>query len=151
MWPQPRLHSIDRRHHFLYPEKQDNFVRFYAMQSIILGGAWFLSAFVYAVVACGFGLHSGNWSILRYYFLGWPCGVGYHRDSCCFHRYAVVKRSAGSAGKSPTSVRLRASRWKVAANNPVIPSLIEESRRESFGVTARDPSSSLRMTAAEAA
>jgi len=34
---------------FYVLEKQDNFVRFYAMQSIILGGAWLLCWFVYSV------------------------------------------------------------------------------------------------------
>jgi len=34
---------------FYIAEKQDNFVRFYAMQSIILGGAWLLCWFVYSV------------------------------------------------------------------------------------------------------
>ena len=34
---------------FYILEKRDNFVRFYAMQSIILGGAWILFAIVYSV------------------------------------------------------------------------------------------------------
>ena len=34
---------------FYVLEKQDSFVRFYAMQSIIFGGAWVLFAFVYAI------------------------------------------------------------------------------------------------------
>jgi len=35
---------------FYILEKQDNFVRFYAMQSIIFGGAWFLFNVVSAVI-----------------------------------------------------------------------------------------------------
>src|SRR5438477_10181516 len=34
---------------FYVLEKHDSFVRFYAMQSIIFGGAWILFAFVYAI------------------------------------------------------------------------------------------------------
>ena len=34
---------------FYVLEKQDSFVRFYAMQSIIFGGAWVLFAFIYAI------------------------------------------------------------------------------------------------------
>lgn len=34
---------------FYVLEKHDNFVRFYAMQSIILGGAWIVFAIVYSV------------------------------------------------------------------------------------------------------
>src|SRR3979411_2050020 len=34
---------------FYILEKQDNFVRFYAMQSIILGGAWFLFWIIYSI------------------------------------------------------------------------------------------------------
>jgi uncharacterized membrane protein len=34
---------------FYILEKRDNFVRFYAMQSIILGGAWILFVIVYSV------------------------------------------------------------------------------------------------------
>jgi uncharacterized membrane protein len=35
---------------FYVLEKQDSFVRFYAMQSIIYGGAWFLFSFVWKIV-----------------------------------------------------------------------------------------------------
>ena len=35
---------------FYIVEKHDPFVRFYAMQSIILGGAWFLFNVVYAII-----------------------------------------------------------------------------------------------------
>ena len=35
---------------FYIMEKRDNFVRFYAMQSIILGGAWLLFNIVYAII-----------------------------------------------------------------------------------------------------
>jgi len=35
---------------FYILEKRDGFVRFYAMQSIILGGAWFLFNVVYAII-----------------------------------------------------------------------------------------------------
>src|SRR2546423_2241027 len=35
---------------FYIMEKRDGFVRFYAMQSIILGGAWFLFNVVYAII-----------------------------------------------------------------------------------------------------
>src|SRR3954471_107023 len=35
---------------FYILEKRDSFVRFYAMQSIILGGAWFLFNVVYAII-----------------------------------------------------------------------------------------------------
>ena len=35
---------------FYILEKRDAFVRFYAMQSIILGGAWFLFNVVYAII-----------------------------------------------------------------------------------------------------
>lgn len=34
---------------FYILEKRNGFVRFYAMQSIIFGGAWFLFCFVYAI------------------------------------------------------------------------------------------------------
>src|SRR5438105_9008672 len=34
---------------FYVMEKRDNFVRFYAMQSIILGGAWILFVIVYSI------------------------------------------------------------------------------------------------------
>jgi uncharacterized membrane protein len=34
---------------FYVLEKRDSFVRFYAMQSIIFGGAWFLFAIVYSI------------------------------------------------------------------------------------------------------
>jgi uncharacterized membrane protein len=35
---------------FYILEKQDNFVRFYAMQSIIFGGAWFLASIILKVL-----------------------------------------------------------------------------------------------------
>ena len=35
---------------FYIVEKKDNFVRFYAMQSIVLGGVWFLFNVVYGIV-----------------------------------------------------------------------------------------------------
>src|SRR3982750_2650409 len=35
---------------FYIMEKRDSFVRFYAMQSIILGGAWFLFNVLYAII-----------------------------------------------------------------------------------------------------
>src|SRR6201997_1778091 len=40
---------------FYILEKHDNFVRFYAMQSIVLGGVWFLFNIVYGIVHLIFG------------------------------------------------------------------------------------------------
>lgn len=47
---------------FYVLEKRDTFVRFYAMQSIIFGGAWIMFDIVYRIVAAIFGAIPG----LRY-------------------------------------------------------------------------------------
>src|SRR6266567_3285439 len=49
-------------------EKQDNFVRFYAMQSIIFGCAWFLFNIVSAVVHAVFGAIPGIGGILVFFW-----------------------------------------------------------------------------------
>jgi len=49
------LYSVGGRAHFWFLEKHDNFVRFYAMQSIIFGGAWvvfnIISRIVFEILA----------------------------------------------------------------------------------------------------
>lgn len=50
---------------FYVLEKRDAFVRFYAMQSIIFGGAWVMFAIVHQIVAAIFGAVPG----LRYLLL----------------------------------------------------------------------------------
>ena len=65
---------------FFVLEKRDQFVRFYAMQSIIFGGAWIMFSIVYQIVHAIFrsipaigGLFvvlwgsSGRWSRLRFW------------------------------------------------------------------------------------
>src|SRR6266581_3559826 len=53
---------------FYILEKHDNFVRFYAMQSIIFGGAWFLFNIVSAVVHAVFGAIPGIGGILVFFW-----------------------------------------------------------------------------------
>src|SRR5437879_13762198 len=52
---------------FYILEKQDNFVRFYAMQSIIFGCAWFLFNIVSAVVHAVFSVIPGIGGILVFF------------------------------------------------------------------------------------
>ena len=59
---------------FYILEKHDSFVRFYAMQSIIFGGAWVLFTIVYSL-SCSFDAPSRQLGCLRDYFLGY-LGVG---------------------------------------------------------------------------
>jgi len=53
---------------FYILEKQDNFVRFYAMQSIIFGAAWFLFNIVSAVVRGVFWAIPGIGGILVFFW-----------------------------------------------------------------------------------
>jgi uncharacterized membrane protein len=53
---------------FYYLEKQDSFVRFYAMQSIIFGGAWFLFYIIEMVVRGIFGAIPGIGGILVFFW-----------------------------------------------------------------------------------
>src|SRR5881398_2012485 len=53
---------------FYVLEKRDSFVRFYAMQSIIFGGAWFLFNIVSAVVHAVFGAIPGIGGILVFFW-----------------------------------------------------------------------------------
>src|SRR2546425_10621101 len=53
---------------FYILEKQDNFVRFYAMQSIIFGAAWFLFNIVSAIVHGVFGAIPGIGGILVFFW-----------------------------------------------------------------------------------
>jgi uncharacterized membrane protein len=53
---------------FYILEKQDSFVRFYAMQSIIFGCAWFLFNIVSAVVHAVFGAIPGIGGILVFFW-----------------------------------------------------------------------------------
>jgi uncharacterized membrane protein len=53
---------------FYILEKQDSFVRFYAMQSIILGGAWLLFNIVSSVVHAIFGAIPGIGGILVFFW-----------------------------------------------------------------------------------
>ena len=53
---------------FYILEKHDNFVRFYAMQSIIFGCAWFLFNIVSAVVHAVFGAIPGIGGILVFFW-----------------------------------------------------------------------------------
>jgi uncharacterized membrane protein len=53
---------------FYILEKRDNFVRFYAMQSIIFGCAWFLFNIVSAVVHAVFGAIPGIGGILVFFW-----------------------------------------------------------------------------------
>jgi len=53
---------------FYILEKQDNFVRFYAMQSIIFGCAWFLFNIVSAVVHAVFSAIPGIGGILVFFW-----------------------------------------------------------------------------------
>src|SRR5213595_3234981 len=53
---------------FYILEKQDNFVRFYAMQSIIFGCAWFLFNIVSAVVHAVFAAIPGIGGILVFFW-----------------------------------------------------------------------------------
>jgi len=54
---------------FYILEKKDSFVRFYAMQSIIFGCAWFLFNIVSAVVHAVFGAIPGIGSILVFFWV----------------------------------------------------------------------------------
>ena len=54
---------------FYIIEKQDNFVRFYAMQSIIFGAAWFLFNIVSAIVHGVFGAIPGIGGILVFFWV----------------------------------------------------------------------------------
>src|SRR6266699_2591214 len=53
---------------FYILEKRDSFVRFYAMQSIIFGCAWFLFSIVSAVVHAVFGAIPGIGGILIFFW-----------------------------------------------------------------------------------
>ena len=53
---------------FYILEKRDNFVRFYAMQSIIFGCAWFLFNIVSAIVHAVFGAIPGIGGILVFFW-----------------------------------------------------------------------------------
>jgi uncharacterized membrane protein len=53
---------------FYILEKRDNFVRFYAMQSIIFGCAWFLFNIVSAVVHAVFGAIPGIGGVLVFFW-----------------------------------------------------------------------------------
>src|SRR6266480_3916566 len=53
---------------FYVLEKRDSFVRFYAMQSIIFGAAWFLFNIVSAVVHAVFGAIPGIGGILVFFW-----------------------------------------------------------------------------------
>jgi uncharacterized membrane protein len=53
---------------FYILEKSDNFVRFYAMQSIIFGGAWILFNIVSTVVHAIFGAIPGIGGILVFFW-----------------------------------------------------------------------------------
>src|SRR6266700_645738 len=53
---------------FYILEKHDSFVRFYAMQSIIFGCAWFLFSIVSAVVHAVFGAIPGIGGILVFFW-----------------------------------------------------------------------------------
>src|SRR6266566_2125357 len=53
---------------FYILEKHDSFVRFYAMQSIIFGCAWFLFSIVSAVVHAVFGAIPGIGGILIFFW-----------------------------------------------------------------------------------
>src|SRR5439155_14258771 len=53
---------------FYILEKRDSFVRFYAMQSIIFGCAWFLFNIVSAVVHAVFGAIPGIGGILVFFW-----------------------------------------------------------------------------------
>src|SRR6266446_10457886 len=53
---------------FYILEKRDSFVRFYAMQSIIFGAAWFLFNIVSAVVHVVFGAIPGIGGVLIFFW-----------------------------------------------------------------------------------
>jgi Predicted membrane protein len=82
---------------FYILEKHDPFVRFYAMQSIIFGCAWFLFNIVSAVVHAVFGAIPGIGGILVF-FLGNRCGAGSSRVPGRYdhyHRKGVHRRPLG--------------------------------------------------------
>src|SRR5437762_4228471 len=61
---------------FYILEKRDSFVRFYAMQSIIFGCAWFLFNIVSAVVHAVFGAIPGIGGILVFFWAVFAALVG---------------------------------------------------------------------------
>src|SRR5438094_529600 len=95
---------------FYILEKHDSFVRFYAMQSIIFGGAWILFAVVYSVAHMiltpipAIGLF---FAIVLWVIWHWPALQSFVRSS-----WPSLQRFQRFAGKFPTSVRWRGSLWK---------------------------------------
>ena len=100
---------------FYILEKRDSFVRFYAMQSIIFGGAWFLFNIVSAIVHAVFGRFPALaefscffWSVVG---RAHPSGISGRDDH--HHRQSVHQCPMGH---SPTSAPSRASRSARDAN-----------------------------------
>ena len=109
-----RLHSIVGGIIFYIAEKHDNFVRFYAMQSIIFGRC-LVSLLVRRSVVALRSLDSiPVIGLIPQYFLWLVCGVGYIAYSCWF--------SSSQSSKAFSGVR-----WEIPYIGPVARKQVEGS------------------------
>ena len=93
---------------FYILEKHDSFVRFYSMQSIILGGAWLLFSIAASIVGLIFRSIPVIAGILD--FFGESSSRSLISPSWFSGSLPPSKRSLVRAGKSRTSVRWRGSK-----------------------------------------
>src|SRR5436190_6162803 len=84
---------------FYILEKRDDFVRFYAMQSIILGGAWFLFNVVYAIIHAIFANVPAIGGFLA--FIWGLVGMCIHLVFVVVWVIATIKAFTGVRGEMP--------------------------------------------------
>jgi uncharacterized membrane protein len=84
---------------FYIMEKRDGFVRFYAMQSIIFGGAWFLFNVVYAIIHAIFANVPGIGVFLA--FLWGLVGMVVHLAFVVLWVVATIKAFTGVRWEMP--------------------------------------------------
>ena len=82
---------------FYIVEKHDSFVRFYAMQSIIFGGAWLLFNIVSKILFTDPLVDSGDWWNSRVFLGNHPGARSHSVSGCvdCCHRESVYRRALG--------------------------------------------------------
>src|SRR5437870_11486131 len=96
---------------FYILEKHDSFVRFYAMQSIILGGAWLLFNIASSIVHVIFGAIPGIGGILVFF---WAIIAALVQIAfLVVWIVATIKAFTNVRWEIPTSDQSRANRWKV--------------------------------------
>ena len=82
---------------FYIVEKHDSFVRFYAMQSIIFGGAWLLFNIVSKILLPDPLVDSGDWWNSGVFLGNHPGARSYSVFGCvdCCHRESIHRRALG--------------------------------------------------------